>query len=136
MSKHKARNIVVIALMAILAIMFFLVWSFTNYGKYRTGNIQIVEYDSIQISSEGYQQLLSELCLDNGICPRFVFLRYLGGHTVSLTQKDLAVMYIYGSGLKYSNETRTNLEEMGKISIKYDTRTSVFQISGSQKYVK
>lgn len=114
----------------IAAVMLILSWASKSYGAYSLEGVTVEEGESFEIPKEHFiDPLLAVSTIELWRCPRFAYLRWLPGDTVTLTREDLMLIYLYVSGDEQRREKLwEDLKQERSVSITYDWETTIFSI--------
>lgn len=116
---------VILTVILIAAVMLILSWASKSYGAYSLEGVTVEEGESFEIPKEHFiDPLLAISKIDLWRCPRFAYLRWLPGDTVTLTREDLMLINRYISGEKQWEL----LKQERSVSITYDWETTIFSI--------
>lgn len=116
---------VILTVILIAAVMLILSWASKSYGAYSLQGVTVEEGESFEIPKEHFiDPLLAISKIDLWRCPRFAYLRWLPGDTVTLTREDLMLINRYISGEKQWEL----LKQERSVSITYDWETTIFSI--------
>lgn len=121
---------VILTVILIAAVMLTLSWASKSYGAYSLQGVTVEEGESIEIPKEHFiDPLLAASTIELWRCPRFAYLRWLPGDTVTLTREDLMLIYLYLSGDEQRREKLwEELKQRRSVSITYDWETTIFSI--------
>lgn len=121
---------VILTVILIAAVMLTLSWASKSYGAYSLQGVTVEEGESIEIPKEHFiDPLLAVSTIELWRCPRFAYLRWLPGDTVTLTREDLMLIYMYLSGDEQRREKLwEELKQRRSVSITYDWETTIFSI--------